>query len=645
MAIKSKLRLNQMAEGLALLDGTMENMLDTANAGYAADVVPSEATGTLEETLQKLAKSMQRRFGTTSAGAFNETFGGANTIGEIASFSANDNQDVFIANRASKELKLQLGSGLESHVLMDRVAAQEKVEIRSNTDELLLLDEANNAVTLQATTDNFLKIDDAAANEITTLQHSAEHQLVLDQGNTKSMLKADGSVLDMSKGAATGQGIVDLQSSAANFLKIDGTAGGATEGIVMSSQKDLDLLWDDGDVFKITTTGASPDYQLEVVDDSTATRQDIFGVAGVGGRYQQLDAPTYWYEKDIKSEKARVSEALDYRFSIDTASDHRARLMAGTLASANADKVKDVDGSETGHGVGLQIAAERLNGDQYVAMAAHSQESGVGVGDASFSKMSVNINSISIETVGILSQDSQGTRIHAVKGTRQAALPANYGGANALTAARVGGNPLGDANHIWFRDSHCLVGTNAGEWSESKGIPLSVATKEWEDYEATFGEVSLMNALVSAASGGTTDAGQYIISIGNAGLAADTLIIGEDQANAANTIESDNARFDGAEFNSKDTSAQIDLGQNATKISAFPSSGLDSNEILAAVKVFVNGQLLVGGLASGAPSGGNYDYHICDDRLDVATAYAGSDFSLKFAFALEEGDIVQIFVG
>jgi len=601
MALTSKLRLNQMAEGLGLLDGSLENMLDTANGSYTAEVLPTEATGTLEETLQKLAKSMQRRFGTTSAGAFNETFGAANAIGEIAAFSEDDNQDVLISNNANKEFKIELGSGFDTQLLMDRVASQEKVILKSNTD----------------------------------------YELLLDESNTKTSLKADGSILDMSKGAATGQGIIDLTTGTNHILKIDGSAN--AQKITLESIKDMVIDWGVGENFQMYTA-AGGEYVHEIDDDASVTRTDVFGGTNVAGRFSQLKAGNYDYERDINQDNAQIDKNLDYRFSIDTGANHQARIMAGSLASDAVGKLaKNTSGAQTESGVGVQVAAQQLNGEQHVAIAAHGVESGPSQADADFSKLTVNTSSIVMETVGIWSEESEGTKIHAIKGALNASLPTSYGGSNALIDARVGGNPLGDANHIWFRDSHCDVGTGGDQWSEARGIPLSVAKKEWEDYEATFGEVSLMNALVAAASGGTTDAGQYIIAL-DASVPAGNLLLAT-SGTASDVFESDGARFAAFDFNSKDTAPGADLTQAADKISEIPSSGLDADEILSAVKVFVNGQLLVGGLASGSPVGQNIDYHICDHDHDTATAYNGSAFSLKFAFELVQGDIIQIFVG
>ncbi len=640
MAITSKLRLNQMAEGLALMDGSLENMLDTANAGYVADVVPVHAQGTMEETLQTLAKSMQRRFGTTSAGAFNETFGAANSIGELANFSINDAASITVNNRADKQIELTLGNSSDSALLMNResgTATERSVILKSGADEQLLLDELNDFVELKASADNFLKIDDAAANEITVLQHSSIHQLSLDQASGVSRMKADGSILDMSKGLATGEGVIDLQTDASNFLKIDGTSG--SELVNLAAKKDMIVDWAAGEEWILRAGGAAGDYVQKIDDDNTVTHTDVFGATNVPGRYSQIVAPTYAYEKDILTEKVETQQQLDYQFSVDTSADFRSRIMAGLLASANADKVRDVDENETAHGVGIQIAADRLNGDQHLALAAHSQESGLGLADASFSKYALGINSILQDTVGIYSADSQGTKLHATRGSAVASIPASYGGSNPLS-----GLSLGEANHIWLRDSHCDVGNGASQWSETKGIPLSIATEEWVNYEATFGEVSLLNAVVSAASGGTTDAGFYVIGI-NATVNAGDLLIGESTNVPADSVESDNARFVAFDFNSKDTSPQVDRSQAANKISEIPSAGLDSDEILAAVRVFVNGQLMMGDLSSATPVGQPVDYHICDHDMDSATAYGGSAFSIKFSFPLEAGDIVQIFVG
>ena len=164
-----------------------------------------------------------------------------------------------------------------------------------------------------------------------------------------------------------------------------------------------------------------------------------------------------------------------------------------------------------------------------------------------------------------------------------------------------------DDHTLILGDKHARGTYNSGNsrfWSID-GIPLSLATKEWHDFKVQFGEVSLLNAMVQAGSGGTTDAGKYTFVIGSSGLTADNHLFSADSDDS----DSDANRFSLQLFDSAGSAPQETL----SAMEAFPVAGLDENEILSAVSVFVNGQLLLGALSEQTFSGSaspDVDYRI-----------------------------------
>ena len=598
MAMKSKLRLNQMAEGLALLDGAaLADVASGTVTTYLSGIGAGEKSGTLEETLENMYVGFAKRFGTTTVNGKNAIYGGVNTAGVIASFSANDAANSVITNVASDK-----------------------------------------KTTLSHVTGNFdgkIEISDDTANTSGTIDISA---------NKAQILMTKDASIEMYK---------DNTSASANFIKLSSAFDANWGESTITLQDGKKFLQQD------LTSGAGYSYIIHA--SAAASHTDIYGTANVSGDYRQFVGSKIVDEKSVKKDSSLINGDVQHVFSDDKASDHSYKVQAGGILGTHGVVKTAFTTSNNVDGIWMEAAAQKVNGDQYWSLGVSKKSTNPGTAaDAKYAILDMGLASgilmrsqakieIAADDAGMdlvaksdmkvssdALLDASGKAIHlkTVGGTARAnpSTLTNYGTGNLIPATS---GLSSDAEEIWLGDVHA---GGSGNWSPgSLGLPLSVATSEWDDFEQVFGEVSLLNALVQAGTGGTVDAGTHIVKM-DATVAKDTALL------VSGTTESDNARFSMFVFNSKDTGVQVDE-KNTTVIDGFPCSGLDANEILAAVKVYVNGQLLAGNVAHAtAPSAGNYDYHILDK--DGASAFAaGQPFSLKFAFQLEASDMIQVVIG
>ena len=224
----------------------------------------------------------------------------------------------------------------------------------------------------------------------------------------------------------------------------------------------------------------------------------------------------------------------------------------------------------------------------------------------------------------------------------------NFNYSTSLDAVKIAGN-LEDA--LWLGDIHAqsiadYSGGGADRAWSMDGIPLSQAGKEWYDFAQAFGEVSLLKAITLAGAGGTTDAGSYHLEVVNE-ISSGDYLFSDDGASGADVQSAANGNGDlhfGSVdiFNSANSAAQVSLAAQT----GFGSTDLSTAEILSAVKVYVNGQLLVGHLGTAANA--SYDYRIVSsDSSGAVAAYADGDteFAIICDFQLEAGDVIQVFVG
>ena len=143
------------------------------------------------------------------------------------------------------------------------------------------------------------------------------------------------------------------------------------------------------------------------------------------------------------------------------------------------------------------------------------------------------------------------------------------------------------AADMMFLDVH-----KPASWSDADGIKLATNAASWSNFELAFGEVSLLDAIVSAQGGAGTLQKRSVEVTGSAGFPS------------GHTVP-----------------LALDL------------DALSVAEVAERVDVFVNGQLMV----SGAEVSGNGDYNLVG-------AHNGSAVGTTFEFALVADDVVQAVV-
>jgi hypothetical protein len=127
--------------------------------------------------------------------------------------------------------------------------------------------------------------------------------------------------------------------------------------------------------------------------------------------------------------------------------------------------------------------------------------------------------------------------------------------------------------------------------SYQDGIKLAAKAEDWRDFEATFGEVSLLEAIRTAALGGTSTAADYKIAIASNTIAANTKL---------SLWGESGQKFD-----------DLGVGQTAGVVAInapLPCTGYSVNEAERNVRIFVNGQRLV--------IGEDYDLNFSNGTVD-----------------------------
>lgn len=175
----------------------------------------------------------------------------------------------------------------------------------------------------------------------------------------------------------------------------------------------------------------------------------------------------------------------------------------------------------------------------------------------------------------------------------------------SATATLAGGELFlsASASHLNLDDAWRSSKSIGGTYAE--GIELAASAQVWTDFEATFGEVSLLEAVRTAALGGTPDAADYVWTVTTGGAKAVAEASAEKYTNGGNSSIA------------------------ATILSGFehPCTDLDGDEISRSCAVFLNGQKLAL----------NEDY-----TLDTSVA---DKVKVEIDFDLELGDIVVVEIG
>lgn len=623
VAADSRLMIDDVAKAATLTQGSYELQLDEANTEghiHIGDVkidldnsAAKEINMTTGNSSVKLDEEAQFEVIVDANNSLDMTPG-------LAEAKAQDSK--MILDHAATKARIQTAASFAEVVNNDYFEAQ------VDANYFVKADKTNSASSLKAAASS-LVMNGTGGSEELTLQADTAQKLFLDAG-TKARLESGDSILDMAH-----DGIIDLQTGAGHIIKIDPTTAAEKISItsvgkfLTESSLETEMKVAGNKSFRVYEGSVNAVFDLKMEGSSSASRTDVFGAAAQVGSHVSLLSSGADFERSVKKELVRIADRRDEKiekgnestFGSDTSADYQYDVRAGEYNFASLD-------AGTANSVAFRAAAQKLNGDQHALIAVHGAESAPAAADGAASYMKINQNAIVSKTSGSWTQESAGQMIIESKGlmnidadgtfsvdatgyghiqseglefkatgTARATAPANYG-VNTMSSLSL--SAAGD--ELWFMDAH-----KPASWSEGRGVPLTVASEEWEQFEDAYGEVSLIGALVAAGQGGQ-DSFHHQVDVTAA------LAVGSDLY-ADGTI----------------TATNIDGSAATTPAVISGSTSLD--ELKARVEIYVNGQRL--------QLGATRDFEVSiEDRS--GTGGDAREFGLKFSFALEANDVVSV---
>lgn len=349
MAIKSKLRINQIQEGIADID---QSMLP-ADVNAAAPSIGSEAAGSLEETLIKMMRNDQRRFGSSAKPGFDQTA----DIGVLAHFSANDAANVRIETEGATQkieaivngthkLAIDKNADVASlaaddvNMILDGAAAQFSVGVEGAADGLMI-DKTNQSASIVSNTNYSVELDSSVAgSEYGEFKVNSSSMKIIEAKEARLEVAADSRLLldDVAKAATLTQGTYELQLDEANTeghmyigdVKIDLDNTAAKE-IRMATGTSSSVKLDEATQFNVTIDA----------NNSQDHTDGEFAVAAQNGRIELSEAATSALVR-TQSSKLEIVEAktgelqVDANYGVKFDSQAAAQNM---LAQANASKL------------------------------------------------------------------------------------------------------------------------------------------------------------------------------------------------------------------------------------------------------------------------------------------------------------------
>ena len=678
MAIKSMIRLNQVKDQSSEFAAHAPDNLQSA--------YPSSADGLdgLEFTLINLHESLHKRFGSGVIPAGNSLFapaGGA-AAGVVAQFADADQvAEVLIqqgyTNNAAKLKLLSDAENSTDAIFIHAAGSNAQMLLQADTK----IQETAPTVELEGSTEvivdsPILSLEDDASritfgsqddvtllhggNASGTLSGSGAGSLNLDFDTSVNIDSASGAI---NIGADTDTGAINVGSGAsARTITVGNDASTKVDVNALAIELDSagTILLDSVSTTDIDAAGAlslnSSGAAINIGDDAIAQPINI-------GSSSAARTITIGHDDSTKVDVNAIDIELDAASGVLMTSVDEIVATAGAVLTLSAttgqvDLKGDAGGAAQSTIVSQNDGAGALsqgNGDPIdgfgmqldmastgtASEAALSLINMAGEDEADYANVSAS-TMIYAGAGGFLAQAAKNMQLHALGmeiyslgGSANASESdvSNGGavyGSDSMSALNL---PTSDA--IWFKDVHSTT------WSDSRGIPLALCTTEYSEYETAFGEVSLLNALLKANSGGTSDSGRYEGVLAG-GIAVTNFF--EPASGMLKYIDSD--------AGTADFGSAIDLSQDS-----FASSDLDEDELLNALEVYVNGQKMRCGIGIPASNGhaalADHDVVVYDGTsTDIATAtvaYTGGtgaqSFKLVFQFNLEEDDVICVKVG
>lgn len=671
MAIKSMIRLNQIKE--QQIDFAASANLQSAYSHGG------EGKNGLEETLSKLGESLHKRFGTGGVGT--SGLHEDNTAGVLASFSDAD---------AIEDVKiLQAYDNASARLLLQTTGAASKIEL--NAADLMTLQSVDTMV-LYSTTGGIDVDSDVGNITIDGSRSGGAQSVIIGQhdGANPAAVKlqfdstgtAAGSLAKLINQAGTTTG-----SDTGGAIFLEATAGG-----IGQKWSDSAAMWSEGGTIRMVANENAANA-IKLHADGSGTDQTIVleNTAGNGNSAIHLNAAAgkidldanAGYTLDVTSGGA--TETITAGGSTRTVAAGNVGFLASdtdavqqmyfhVAQNADADALRFVmDGTYDGSGSTQEDSKISLINDAGIKAGAITIDASVGQlsisggADISGSEISSSYDDFSTIVPSLYMLGDAGSFVGAgldlvvfgasamTPPTTADLVPADafaYSGMNIkLDMETNNGNNknqliLGDGFADGLYDS---TGANSRVWSAS-GIPLSMASDEWYQFGQTFGEVSLLNAIVQAGAG-QADAGRFHLSVTGT-IAADAYVLveggtGNEYANA------------GLHANVKLYSIVPDFDDAVSSAVFIPvAANTNKSELFDRLSVFVNGQRMLADYYDTDAGNGNSNAGMISN--DFAIELVESDGSnvtadpldarqvlpakllIKFHFQLEAGDKIEI---
>ena len=611
MAIKSRLRLNQIQDEVA----------DLAVGGTHVNSTTTDAAN-LQHVLLNLSNYLERRFGIDklsgaqgAAQKYSNLFAEEQDEGGAIVYATDRAADLVIRHNASGQA---IDIDAAGTIDMDSVGVLNAASAAAGDSAGDTGQIANNAVYIQASaggigldsssdmnllagSDFFLDATDSINLETSGGSIVAGSELADEQSITfgesgsvlfqlsKSASGADEKIKMSSQGSGTAAAVASHSDAAIAITSAGGFSVSAAENYAAFASGDMHVESSAGDIFVGETAASTKKIQL---GEST--------IAELGHVQLTRAATAANSTINVSSQGKALLKSIANTSTVDPSTPGSAALAVHAVAGGVGIESEMADGMA----IVLNASQGGIQAYSNIATSWDLADSADGNEEASLYLEA----SGAVYLASTASDAENGSMLFKAGGAATTAgtveaLNASYGSDELATVI----DELASATQP---DLMCFDDANRSGWSFKDGIPLSLHSGDWTDFEDAFGEVSLLRALVLSGAG-ASDAFYHEIEIATAVSSGDDVYSGTLADDLANTNNGDIIISDNEEL----------------IVTAVPtiSSSTDLAELKDRVEVYVNGQRM-------ALRGD------CDVTIDAGN----SAFELAFDFDLEIGDVIVV---
>jgi len=494
MAIKSRLRLNQINDEVE----------DFAVASVSFSDA-SSASADFHQVMQNIAVMIEKRFGLEqSAGTQANVFNTAHDLGRVAHFGSGVAADLIIRHEAANN-----GIDIDSAENIE-IDAAASLSMNAGAASDLTVDAGGLAILSTGDAASFTVASDSDSEDLTIAQTGA-----VDAG---VLVQAAGTGTDAIKLHTTAGGMYFHQAKSDKDLHIqsDGTASTALN-VDSAGGFDLDAA---GLVSLETSAGSFQVGTLMAASNSIAI--------GAAAQNEILMTRGASASDNTFKISSQGTAAYDAQNSTDASMQMES---AGGIALVAADtSLVSMIFSSSG---GLQAYAQGTAAQNWNLESSEISNNGQ---DAqmyleSAADLWMGSSSNTGGTGNFVLQSAGGARtsaeIAAASTAAEAALAGSgktYGSDSLqdvidMMYADVGAAGTDTIDCLWLNDA------NRSGWSVNSGIPLSLVQEDWSEFEAAYGEVSLLRGIIKAGVG-ASDKFYHEIEVGAGGVTSASDIYG-----------------------------------------------------------------------------------------------------------------------